>query len=51
MNRDRILIKGGTVVSMDPLIGDLSTGDILVEGSKIISVQREIQADDCQVID
>ena len=28
---DRTLIRGGTVLSMDPEIGDLSTGDVLIE--------------------
>jgi len=51
MDSNRVLIKGGTVVSMDPTIGDLDTGDVLVEGSKIASVQKDIQASDCEVID
>ena len=28
----RTLIRGGTVLSMDPAIGDLSRGDVLIDG-------------------
>jgi len=37
-NRDpnrRILLKGGTIVSMDPKIGDFVKGDLLIQGKKI----------------
>jgi hypothetical protein len=30
----RILIKGGTVISMDPKVGDFAKGDVLIEGKK-----------------
>lgn len=36
------LIKGGAVLSMDPAIGDLATGDVLVEGDRIVAVGREL---------
>ena len=35
----RILLKGGTVVSMDAQIGDLVKGDLLIEGSKISAIE------------
>ncbi len=31
MNLRRVLIKGGTVISVDPEIGDLPKGDVLFE--------------------
>src|SRR5215208_3065319 len=45
----KTLIRGGTVVSMDPQIGDL-TGDVLVEDDKIVSIEPNISAD-ADVID
>ncbi|MCR6095309.1 amidohydrolase family protein [Salipaludibacillus agaradhaerens] len=47
------VFKGGNIITMDPHIGDLEKGDILVEGSKIIDIQREIHIDDkeCEIID
>src|ERR1051326_4800307 len=33
-----ILIKGGTIVSMDPKVGDFASGDVLIEGKKIAGV-------------
>jgi cytosine/adenosine deaminase-related metal-dependent hydrolase len=46
----RTLIRGGHVLSVDPAIGDLPTGDILIEDDKIVAVQPEISAD-AEVID
>ena len=40
----RILLKGGTIVSMDPKVGDFVKGDVLIEGKKIVSVAAEIKA-------
>jgi 5-methylthioadenosine/S-adenosylhomocysteine deaminase len=45
----KTLIRGGTVVSMDPQIGDL-TGDVLIEDDKIVAVEPNISAD-AEVID
>jgi 5-methylthioadenosine/S-adenosylhomocysteine deaminase len=44
------LIRGGTVLSMDPEIGDLPKGDVLIEDDRIVAVQPEINAD-AEVID
>jgi cytosine/adenosine deaminase-related metal-dependent hydrolase len=38
----QLLVKAGHVLTMDGQLGDLSTGDILVEGSRIIAVAPEI---------
>lgn len=39
-----ILLKGGTVLTMDPNIGDFLKADVLIEGSMIVDVRRNIQA-------
>jgi cytosine/adenosine deaminase-related metal-dependent hydrolase len=47
---DRTLIRGGHVLSMDPDIGDLEKGDVLIEDGRIAAVQPSIEAD-AEVID
>jgi cytosine/adenosine deaminase-related metal-dependent hydrolase len=47
----RIVLKGGTIVSMDPKVGDLVKGDVLIEGSKISAIAAEIDPAGAQVID
>ncbi len=47
----RKLIKGGTVLSMDPDVGDLANADVLVEGDKILEIGHGIAADDAEMID
>src|SRR5947209_927707 len=47
---DRLLLRGGAVVSMDPDVGNLPIGDILIEGDKIVQIAASIQAD-AQVMD
>lgn len=47
----RILIKGGSVITMDPTIKDLPRGDVLVEDGRIAAVRPSIAADDAEVID
>jgi 5-methylthioadenosine/S-adenosylhomocysteine deaminase len=49
--KGRILLKGGTIVSMDDKVGDLVKGDLLIEGKKIAAIAPEINAADAQVID
>jgi 5-methylthioadenosine/S-adenosylhomocysteine deaminase len=49
--KSRILLKGGTIVSMDAKVGDLVKGDVLIEGSKISAIAPEINAADAQVVD
>ena len=48
---ERLLIKGGTVLSMDPSVGDLAPGDVLVEDGTIVAVAPSIDAEDCEVLD
>jgi cytosine/adenosine deaminase-related metal-dependent hydrolase len=48
---ERILIKGGIVLTQDPDLGELPNADILVEDDKIVEVGRNLSAADAQVID
>jgi 5-methylthioadenosine/S-adenosylhomocysteine deaminase len=45
------LIKNATIVSMDPKIGVVHGGDILIADEKIEEVGRNISADSVQIID
>ena len=45
-----MLIKGGQILSMDPTIGDLPSGDVLIEEGRIATVAPEISAD-AEIID
>src|ERR1700678_1421232 len=47
----RTLFKGGTIVTMDPKVPNLSMGDVLVEGGRIAAVGVNLQVDDAVVID
>ncbi len=47
---ERTLLRGGTVLSMDPGIGDLPTGDVLIEDDRIAAVQPRVEAE-ARVID
>ncbi|QUQ65774.1 amidohydrolase family protein [Kutzneria sp. CA-103260] len=47
----KTLITGGMVVSMDPAVGDLTRGDVLVEDGVIAAVAERIDAPDAEVID
>jgi len=47
----RYLIKGGSVLSMDPRVGDFAEADVLVEGKKIVAVGPNLRAWGVPVID
>jgi 5-methylthioadenosine/S-adenosylhomocysteine deaminase len=48
----RLLIKGGTVISVDPAIGELTPGDVLVEDGRIAAVAPALGAvADAAIID
>jgi 5-methylthioadenosine/S-adenosylhomocysteine deaminase len=49
--KDRILLKGGIVMSMDPTVGDFWKADVLIEGKKILAVEADIDVQDAQVIE
>jgi cytosine/adenosine deaminase-related metal-dependent hydrolase len=38
----RIRVKGATIVSMDPTLGIIESGDLLIDGGKIIAVGRNV---------
>ena len=48
---DRLLIKGGYVLSQDPDIGEQAGVDILVEDDKIAAIGRNLSADGARTID
>jgi len=50
-NNGRTLFKGGTVITMDPGIPNLSTGDVLVDSGRIAAVGVNLQTDGAEVID
>ena len=47
----RVLIRGGYVLTMDPELGDIHGGDVLIEDERIAAVGASIDADDAEVID
>jgi 5-methylthioadenosine/S-adenosylhomocysteine deaminase len=47
----RYVIRGGSVMSMDPQVGDFARADVLVEGKKILAVGANVQAGGATVID
>ncbi|GAA1165365.1 amidohydrolase family protein [Streptomyces hebeiensis] len=47
----RILFTGATIVTMDPDLGVIEGGDLLVEGDTITAVGRDLAAGDAVVVD
>lgn len=47
----RTLIRGGVILSMDDETGNHASGDVLIEGAKILEVGRSIDAPGAAVID
>jgi cytosine/adenosine deaminase-related metal-dependent hydrolase len=47
----RIAITNGYVLSMDAAIGDIERGSVLIEGSQIVAVERDLGSVDAEVID
>lgn len=48
---ERILIRGGIVLTQDDSLGELPEADVLVEGDRIVEVGRDLSADGARVID
>jgi 5-methylthioadenosine/S-adenosylhomocysteine deaminase len=46
-----ILIRGGTVLSLDRAVGDFEAADVLIEGSRISAVRPNIDAPNAEVIE
>ncbi|QLG60260.1 amidohydrolase family protein [Halorarum salinum] len=47
----RTIIRNGTVVTLDPEIGELDGGDVLIEDGEIVEVGRGLTASNAEVID
>lgn len=47
----RILVSGGHVLTMDPVVDDLPRGDVLVEDGTITAIAPSLDVDDAEVID
>jgi 5-methylthioadenosine/S-adenosylhomocysteine deaminase len=47
---NRVLLKGGIVLTLDRALGDFESADVLIEGSKIAAVGRNLKAES-QTID
>ena len=47
----KILIKGGTIISMDDKIGLLDKGDVLIKDDEIVEIKPEINAGDAEIVE
>ncbi|HVR79148.1 MAG TPA: amidohydrolase family protein [Acidimicrobiia bacterium] len=47
----RKLIRGGIVLSLDPVVGDFANGDVLIDGDKIAAVGPNLAVNGAEVID
>jgi 5-methylthioadenosine/S-adenosylhomocysteine deaminase len=47
----RTLVRGGMVVSMDPAVGDLRRGDVLIEDGRIAAIAPVLDAAGAEVVD
>jgi cytosine/adenosine deaminase-related metal-dependent hydrolase len=48
----RKVIRGGTVLSMDPQVGEVDGGDVVIDGDRIVEVRRNVgDVTDAEVID
>jgi 5-methylthioadenosine/S-adenosylhomocysteine deaminase len=51
MSSERLLIRNGFVVSMDPGVGEIPNGDVLVEDGKIAEIGRGLDVSEAEQID
>jgi cytosine/adenosine deaminase-related metal-dependent hydrolase len=47
----RLLLRGGYLLSMDEQIGELTSGDVLIEDATIVAVGGRLQAEDAELLD
>ncbi|MEV4072513.1 amidohydrolase family protein [Nonomuraea fuscirosea] len=47
----RTVVRGGMVISVDPEVGDLPRGDVLIEDGRIAAVGASVDAADAEVVD
>jgi 5-methylthioadenosine/S-adenosylhomocysteine deaminase len=45
------LIRNATIISMDPRLGEIRGGDLLIDGDRIVAVERGLRAEAAEVID
>jgi cytosine/adenosine deaminase-related metal-dependent hydrolase len=45
------VIRGAAIVSVDPEVGNLSRGDILVKGDRIAAIGPDLAVEDAEVIE
>jgi 5-methylthioadenosine/S-adenosylhomocysteine deaminase len=50
-SQERVLFRGGVVLTMGPELRDLLRGDVLVQGDRIIAVRSDLQAQEARTID
>ena len=50
-NGRRYVIRGGSVMSMDPQVGNLVRGDVLIEGKRILAIGPNLFSGNVDVID
>ena len=48
---DRVLLRGGYVLSMDDTVGELPEGDVLIEDGAIAAVEVRVDAEDAELVD
>jgi cytosine/adenosine deaminase-related metal-dependent hydrolase len=48
---DRTLLQGGYVLSMDPTLGELPSGDVLIEDGAIAAVEARVEVEDAEIVD
>jgi cytosine/adenosine deaminase-related metal-dependent hydrolase len=51
MKQNRTVIRDAAIVSMDPEVGDIDRGDILIEGARIAAVGKALAVGDAQEVD
>jgi cytosine/adenosine deaminase-related metal-dependent hydrolase len=51
MSPHRTLIRNGHVLTMDPRLGDLPSGDVLIEGNVIAAVAPSLPVTDAEILD
>ena len=51
MSAQRLVIRNGFVVSMDPEVGDIPNADVFVEDGKIVEVGRGLSVSDAEEVD
>lgn len=51
MARHRVVLRGGTVLTMDPHLGNLPRGDVLIEDGVIAAVAPDLSVDETETVD